>query len=506
ELHVLPTKVPRDVQFYSGAWGTAYNLTSDSAADSVLAQALYGIDYPKVVESAYDDGARIFIEMGPGGSCSRMIGEILGDRPHVARTVCKQGQEITTTVLRTLAQLMSERVPVDLSVLYGQETTIFAAVENDDIASVLSVPTGGESIEVMMPQRNPEPITVTPEPVTGDSEPVVATLPEMSLPDPLTIFQQAEIPKPVAAVPEPSFAIPETLPVAATDPATQQWLATEAIKVQAHESYLRFAEQTSKALEDAIALQMSLAQSIMSSETTALTQPVPTSVSPPANAVDRHRADPAPIHECQLAPVAMTREQCMEYAVGSIGSSLGNEWAEIDTHPTRVRLPDEPLMLVDRIMSFHGDARTMTNGRVVTEHDVLPGAWYLDCDRIPTCIEVEAGQADLILSAYLGIDFQTSGLAMYRLLDADVTFHRALAQPGETIHFDIRIERFFQQGDTYLFKFNYDATIDGTLFLTMRNGCAGFFTREELDAGQGIVKTALDLKPAQGIKPAAWRD
>ncbi|MFP6598317.1 MAG: type I polyketide synthase, partial [Candidatus Hydrogenedentota bacterium] len=150
--------------------------------------------------------------------------------------------------------------------------------------------------------------------------------------------------------------------------------------------------------------------------------------------------------------------------------------------------------------------RTMTNGRVVTEHDVLPGAWYLDCNRIPTCIAVEAGQADLILSAYLGIDFQTSGLAMYRLLDADVTFHQPLPQPGQTIHFDIRIERFFQQGDTYLFKFNYDATIDGTLFLTMRNGCAGFFTREELDAGQGIVKTALDLKPAQGIKPAAWRD
>ena len=51
----------------------------------------------------------------------------------------------------------------------------------------------------------------------------------------------------------------------------------------------------------------------------------------------------------------------------------------------------------------------MTTGRVVTEHDVLPGAWYLDGGRIPTCIAVEAGQADLFLSAYLGIDFETKG-------------------------------------------------------------------------------------------------
>ena len=68
----------------------------------------------------------------------------------------------------------------------------------------------------------------------------------------------------------------------------------------------------------------------------------------------------------------------------------------------------------------------MTSGRVVTEHDILPGAWYLDCNRIPTCIAVEAGQADLFLSGWLGIDFETKGVACYRLLDAVVTFHRVL--------------------------------------------------------------------------------
>ena len=99
---------------------------------------------------------------------------------------------------------------------------------------------------------------------------------------------------------------------------------------------------------------------------------------------------------------------------------LGPEFAEADAFPTRVRLPDEPLMLVDRILRSRASRCRLTHGRVVTEHDVRPGAWYLDCGRIPTCIAVEAGQADLFLSGYLGIDLQTRGRAVYRLLDATV--------------------------------------------------------------------------------------
>ena len=36
---------------------------------------------------------------------------------------------------------------------------------------------------------------------------------------------------------------------------------------------------------------------------------------------------------------------------------LGPDFAEIDRFPTRVRLPDEPLMLVDRIVSIEGQPR-----------------------------------------------------------------------------------------------------------------------------------------------------
>ena len=125
---------------------------------------------------------------------------------------------------------------------------------------------------------------------------------------------------------------------------------------------------------------------------------------------------------------------------------LGPEFAGIDRFPTRVRLPDEPLMLVDRILSVEGQPRSLESGRVVTEHVIEPGSWYLDGGRIAPCIAIEAGQADLFLCGYLGIDFETKGLAVYRLLDATVTFHRGLPAAGEVIRYDIRIIHLLSPG------------------------------------------------------------
>src|SRR5262249_40350074 len=152
---------------------------------------------------------------------------------------------------------------------------------------------------------------------------------------------------------------------------------------------------------------------------------------------------------------------CQEFAAGKVGNVLGPLFAEADTFPTRVRLPDGPLMLVDRILNIEGEPLSMTSGRVVTEHAVHAGRWYLDAGRIVTCVAVEAGQADLFLSGFLGIDLTTRGLAVYRLLDAVVTFHRPLPGIGETIHYDIHIDRFFRQGDTHLFRFRFEGTVNG---------------------------------------------
>jgi 3-hydroxymyristoyl/3-hydroxydecanoyl-(acyl carrier protein) dehydratase len=141
---------------------------------------------------------------------------------------------------------------------------------------------------------------------------------------------------------------------------------------------------------------------------------------------------------------------------------------------------------------------SMSSGTLITEHDVLPDAWYLDDGRIPACIAIEAGQADLFLSGYLGVDFKTRGLAVYRLLDAAVTFHDRLPAPGSVIRYVIKLHHFFHQGSTPLFRFSFEATANGRKLMSMEKGVAGFFTAAELASGKGIVKTALDLAPLPG--------
>ncbi len=189
-----------------------------------------------------------------------------------------------------------------------------------------------------------------------------------------------------------------------------------------------------------------------------------------------------------LSPdVFLDRDKCLEYAVGKAGNVLGPDFDIIDTYPVRVRLPDEPLMLVDRIMEIQGKPLSLGPGKIITQHDVRENAWYLDGGKAPVSISIEAGQADLFLCAYLGIDHKVKGSRKYRLLDARVTFHRSLPSAGETIEYHIEIERFLRQGDIYLFFFHYKGYIDGRLLISMRDGCAGFFTEDEVKNSGGII-------------------
>lgn len=442
-LHLLKTTPPAGVTFYSGAWGKPYDVTRETAADSVLAQAIDGVDFPKTIESAYANGVRVFLEMGPGTSCTRMIRKILDDRPHVARSLCYEGQGAVSLVLRALGQLIAHGYPVDLEPLYGVESMAIGLRAEDATPSrVLTIKVGHpERFEVPMPKR----------------EPLARVAP---------VFAQ-----PVASA--PAYSAPKTtgggIPVsmALVEKARETVAATAA----AHEAFLAMSTTITEQMSALIARQMELARHLGGGNGSS------------ARSAERVSDE----------NVVLTRELCLEFARGSIAKVLGAAFAEVDTYPTRVRLPDEPLMLVDRVVELEGEPRSLQSGRVVTEHDVLRGGWYLDNGRLPTCITVEAGQADLFLSGYLGIDFETKGLATYRLLDADVTFHRPLPVEGDVIRYDIRIERFFKHGKTYLFRFNYDATVDGERLLTMREGCAGFFTKDELEAGQGI--TASERRP-----------
>jgi PfaB family protein len=481
-LHLFDVRVPRGVDFYSCAFGGKYPLTTTNAADAILAQALETIDYPRVIERLYADGARIFLEVGPGSSCTRMISSILGERPHLARSFCVAGQDASVQYLRLLGHCLAEGVKLDLSPLYpaDKDELSVSAGQHPQIVTTI----GGAAFAPTLPVKNDPVPRIDLPPPTATSE----------------VYGSTPAPQQTPAARQPVNHEDSVL-----SQLTTGFRDVHAAGVTAHAAFLELSAELERSLAEQIGYQQHLLQQVegkLSGLDQSLIHEERHDNQWPTSVVQRGEVEQGGEG---VAPV-FDRHQCMEFAVGSVARMLGTEFAEVDSFPTRVRLPDEPLMLVDRIVALEGDPRSMTCGRVVTEHDVTADRWYLDGGRIPTCVAVEAGQADLFLSGYLGIDFITRGMAVYRLLDAEVTFHRGLPTVGETIRYDIHIDKFFRQDQTYLFRFHFEATVNGEPLLSMRDGCAGFFSAAELAAGKGIVHTRLDLLPQPGHMPADWRE
>ena len=258
----------------------------------------------------------------------------------------------------------------------------------------------------------------------------------------------------------------------------------------AHQKFLQFSQESMVNIEHQFKTLTQLA-----SQVTANTQDSITENQPNEDQTDKDQADEVDI--IQPTNFFLDRNQCLEYAVGKAGNVLGKEFDIIDTYPVRVRLPAEPLMLVDRILDIQGDMLSLGPGKIITQHDVKENAWYLDGCKTPVSISIEAGQADLFLCAWLGIDHVIKGTRKYRLLDARVTFHRTLPEPGETIEYHIEIDRFLKQGDVYLFFFHYKGYIKDQLLISMRDGCAGFFTEQEVENSGGIILKKEDLVKVQ---------
>ena len=512
-LHLFDTTPPEQIEFYSGAWGRTYDVTKDSAADAILAHAMVGVDYPKTIEAAYASGVRFFIEMGPGASCSRMINNILGDRPHVARSFCANEPIAESQVLRGLGQLLVSGVKLNVQPLFGDDV----AVSSPSVSKhTIIMDVGLQNYEVTIPKQKaavatnieiPVPVAIANAPVDNEVHKKNVSLTNNDFSKTSTQMKEAprQLVKPnsVASInapfnnpggvdrhPSPTINnVLPTMPNNITNDTFALLQQQELARIEAHQQYLTFATQMQELMTQNIALQIRVL-----SGTNTEGQP-PLVGQPPSEGQSYFGSRPL-----------FDKSQCYEFATGKLANVLGPDFAQSDSYKSRVRLPDAPLMLVDRIMSMTGVAHSLQPGKIVTEHDVLVDGWYLDNGCLPVCISVEAGQADLILSGYLGMDRESKGETVYRLLDAEITFHRHLPRPGEVIHYDIRIIEFFNHSGTWFFRFEYDGIINDTLLITMRNGCAGFFSEQALAAGEGLVTSKIDARQMKGSKGSDWID
>lgn len=504
-IHTRETHPAPDVRFYTNAVNGAYVPTREAAAEAITRQALEPIDFPATVLQAWEDGVRVFVEHGPRAILTGAIPKILGDRPHVAVALDPQERRGLRALAETVSKLWVNGVPVRvegfdarLQQLRDQavpsepgasRTLTFAAHWPD-----ITAPEAPQKDRERTPQVEPAQLQPMP-PAPAGIEPLV--------------FADAPAPRsqPVRVIAQPAAAVGNraTAAVNLVASVSQAHTAFVERQAQAHAAFLA-------ARGDAIALVSGrggasvgapAAPRPVESRRVQTHPPVPTRpvVLPPvAEPVTPAAAQPvAPRPPAHPEPL-WTRAQLEVLACGDISEVLGPLFVELDRYDRLVRMPEPPLLLADRVMSIDGEPATMGTGRIVTETDVDPDAWYMHNGRMSPGVVIESGQADLLLASWLGADFSNRGERVYRLLGCDLTFMGGLPRGGETLHYDIHIDGHAKTGDTRLFFFHYDCYIGDRLAISVRNGQAGFFSDEELANSDGVLWNAADDVPRAGAR------
>lgn len=121
ELYTMEVNDRLHTKIYSSSCYLPVPQRTKAIANSIAKCLCDPVDFPRLINTMYDKGARIFIEMGPGRSLCSWVDKILkheGERPHVSVPVNAKGTSDELTMLRAIAKLVSHGVSVNMHSLY----------------------------------------------------------------------------------------------------------------------------------------------------------------------------------------------------------------------------------------------------------------------------------------------------------------------------------------------------------------------------------------------------
>ncbi|MHB1847336.1 MAG: acyltransferase domain-containing protein, partial [Deltaproteobacteria bacterium] len=104
---------------YSNVLAERYPASPDDARALLAKQLVSPVRFAAQVEAMYAAGARLFVEVGPGQVLTRLVGRTLGDRPHLALAIAREGQPGLSELLEALGQLAVHGVPLQLAPLFA---------------------------------------------------------------------------------------------------------------------------------------------------------------------------------------------------------------------------------------------------------------------------------------------------------------------------------------------------------------------------------------------------
>ncbi|WP_187368723.1 type I polyketide synthase [Baekduia soli] len=110
-LQATPLAAPR-IPLYSNTTGGRHAQEPEAIAGVLAEHLARPVEFVSEIEAMHADGARLFVEVGPGSVLTALTERILGDREHVAVSLDRRRRHGLVALLHALAVLAAEGVPV----------------------------------------------------------------------------------------------------------------------------------------------------------------------------------------------------------------------------------------------------------------------------------------------------------------------------------------------------------------------------------------------------------
>ena len=120
DLHRMPVRECSDVEFYTAVGYQQLAIDTEGVATNIAEMYCNPVDFPKLIETVYGAGSRVFLELGPRDLCTKAISATLHGREHAAVAFNRKGATDHQSLLKALGQLFCHRVEMDLSRLYRE--------------------------------------------------------------------------------------------------------------------------------------------------------------------------------------------------------------------------------------------------------------------------------------------------------------------------------------------------------------------------------------------------
>jgi PfaB family protein len=504
----LPVQPAPQISFYTAATYGQTRLDSPVIAQSIAQALCQPVDFPRLLHQVYDDGARVFIELGPGGTCSRWIRETLKQEDHATITFNTRGVDDHTATLRAIAKLVSHRVPLDLACLYEplaplslvpEKILVEAVSSGQNPAQELSwdrkrgsspqSPSLGDfnfnipvrstvNTQVLESVKGPYTGPPNPSSLGGNDQNLWICPPKFGgLGGRMQGMQQPQTSTPKLATVRASSTSSTATLTPPSGPAASLNKKDASTRLHPHAAFLALRQESLRQMGQLLDHQMATA-------TTLLREAAPVPQAPPTV---------TPTTSPDQSPTVLDEAAILEFATGKVASVLGPSYGEVDTYPKRLRLPMSPYLFVSRVTRLDAERGRFEPCSIETEYDIPADAWYAVDGQVPTAIFVESYQSIILLLSYLGVDFEVQGTQVFRALDSTLEFVSEPPQAGETFRCQVRIRSFSRSGGMLLCFYDCEYFVGNRPFLTIQ-ASGGMFSEQTLhkkSAGIKLTKPEL---------------